>query len=87
MNIAKRVGALEGKSSGRKFEKLHSLMAREGQTEDEAIDDYGREKIGPDDFVLIHVPVSPRFDADGNMIFFKDWPENKASANSPATSA
>ena len=87
MNIAKRVGALEGKSSGRKFEKLHSLIAREGQTEDEAIDDYGREKIGPDDFVLIHMPVSPRFNAAGHMIFFKDWPENRALANSSAMSA
>ena len=78
MNIAKRVGTLEGKSCSVKWDNHHSLTAREGQTEDEAIDEYGREKIGPNDFVVIHKFVTPRFDADGNMIFWKDWPENRA---------
>ena len=80
MNIAKRVGALEGNSPPKTWDKYHSLIFREGQTEDEAIDDYGRDRIGPNDFLTIHKLVSPRFDAEDNMISFKDWPENRASA-------
>ena len=80
MNIAKRVGALEDKDCSTKWENYHSLIAREGQSEDEAIDEYGRDKIGPRDFVVIRKFVSPRFDADGKMIFWKDWPENQQAS-------
>ena len=47
------------------------------ETEDELIDAYGREKIGANDSIIIFKSVAPRFDAEGNMIFHKDWPENQ----------
>jgi len=31
----------------------------------------------------VRVLVSPRFDANGDMIFHKDWPENQTSASCP----
>ena len=80
MNIAKRVGALEGQSSAVGYDKVHHIICRNGNTVDQAEDAYGRDKIGPRDFVIIRTFVSPRFDADGNMICYKDWPENRVSA-------
>ena len=53
MNIAKRVGALEGKVGDTRFESVHRIIQRAGQTEDEAFDAYGRVKMGPNDFVIV----------------------------------
>lgn len=86
MNIAKRVGALEGQSGAIGFGKVHQIICTEGQTVDQAQDAYGRDKIGPRDFVIIRTFVSPRFDNAGNMISFKDWPENRAAASISASS-
>ena len=72
MNIAKRVGALENQAGDGGFEKAHRVICRLGQTQDQALDAYGREKIGPKDFVVVRVFVSPRFDANGNMISQKE---------------
>ncbi len=47
------------------------------ETEDELIDAYGRDKIGANDSIIIFRSVAPRFDAEGDMIFHKDWPENQ----------
>ena len=83
MNITKRVGALESKASPPTVEKWHQLFGFKNETEDELIEAYGREKIGPNDSIMSFRSVAPRFDADGNMIFFKDWPENQKSASGP----
>lgn len=77
MSITKRVIALECKGASSNCVRVHQLSAGNGQTEDEAIEAYGRERIGPNDLAIVLMPVSPRFDADGNMILFKDWPENQ----------
>jgi hypothetical protein len=54
------------------------LIQREDQTQDEAIDAYGRDLIGENDRVIIHRIVSPRFNPDGSMLLYPDWPENQA---------
>ncbi len=77
MNIAKRVGALENQVGDDGYESVHQINAELGQTHEQALDAYGRDKIGPKDFVVVRVFVSPRFDDQGNMIFHKDWPENE----------
>ncbi len=77
MKMANRLDALEGKATPPLVEKWHEMVALGDETEDELIDAYGREKIGPDDSVIILRPVAPRFDAEGRMIFHKDWPENQ----------
>ena len=56
MNIAKRVGALEGKACGGGFE-CHRVIQRAGQTRDEALNAYGRDRIGPDDVAVLRVIV------------------------------
>ena len=86
MNIAKRVGALEGRDDGGRFDGVHRILCKDGQTENEAREAYGRDKIGTRDFVIIRSIVAPHFDAAGNMIHFKDWPMNRASADVSATS-
>ncbi len=77
MKIASRIEALEGKTGTRQYDNYHQLVAREGQSSDSAIDEYGRNKIGPNDFIVVHKIVTPRFDENGDMVFFKDWPENQ----------
>ena len=77
MNIAKRVGALENRAGDGGFENVHRIIGTLGQTQEQALDAYGRDKIGPKDFVVVRTFVTPRFDANGNMIFHKDWPENQ----------
>ena len=76
MKMATRIEALEGKGSSREWENYHQIVARDGQSIDDAIDEYGRGRIGPNDFVVVHELVAPRFDSAGNMIFWKDWPED-----------
>ena len=81
--LTNRLSALEGKASPPLVENWHHLVARGNETTDELIDAYGREKIGPNDSFIIFRSVAPRFDGEGNMIFFKDWPENQTSASGP----
>ena len=83
MKMTSRLSALEGKASPPLVEKWHQLVALGDETEDELIDAYGRDKIGPNDSIIIFKSVAPRFDAEGNMIFHKDWPENQTSASCP----
>lgn len=59
MNITKRVGALETKAGDCGYDKVHRIISKVGQTKDQALDDYGRDKIGPNDFVVIRTFVSP----------------------------
>ena len=59
MNIAKRVGALESKVDGRGSEKVHRIVTKFGQSKDQALDEYGRDKIGPKDLVVIRFFVPP----------------------------
>jgi hypothetical protein len=60
--------------------KGHMLIQREGQTQDEVIDAYGRHLIGKTDRVIINRIVSPRFNSDGSMLLYSDWPENVTGA-------
>ncbi len=83
MKMTNRLDALEGKAGPPLVENWHQLVARGNETTDELIDAYGREKIGPNDSFIIFRAVAPRFDANGDMIFFKDWPENQTSASGP----
>ena len=83
MNITKRVGALENHAGDRGFDKAHQVICRLGQSQEEALDAYGRDKIGLKDFVVVRTFITPRFDGEGNMIFHKDWPENQTSASGP----
>ncbi len=66
MNIAKRVGALENQAGDGGFEKVHRIIGKLGQTQEQALDAYGRDKIGPKDFVVVRVLVTPRVQA-GNL--------------------
>jgi hypothetical protein len=45
MNIAKRVGALENRAGDGGFEKVHRIIGKLGQTHEQALDAYGRDKI------------------------------------------
>ncbi len=60
MNITKRVGALENQVGDGGFEKAHRVICKIGQTQDQALDAYGRDKVGPNDLVIMRVMVSPR---------------------------
>ncbi len=66
MNIAKRAGALENQAGDGGFEKVHRIIGKLGQTQEQALDAYGRDKIGPNDFVVVRVLVTPRVQA-GNL--------------------
>ena len=57
MSITKRVVALEGRA-GSGFETAHRVICQQGQTQDEALDLYGRERIGPNDLVVMRVMVA-----------------------------
>jgi len=74
--LGSRVAELEARKA-RPFGKVHRLIQRQGQTRDEALDAYGRELIGPDDMVILNRIVAPRFNPDGSMLPYSDWPENQ----------
>ena len=48
--------------------RWHRVIQQVGQSEEEAIDAYGRDRIGPNDRILIHELVLPQFDANGSII-------------------
>jgi hypothetical protein len=48
--------------------KWHRVTQREDQTQDEAIDGYGRHLTAESDHVIINRIVSLKWDAAGNMI-------------------
>ncbi len=77
MKMANRLDALEGKSSPPPVERWHDIVQRGNQTLEEAIDAYGRDKIGPDDGMIVWRTTTPRFDADGNKISFRNPPESE----------
>lgn len=56
--LNRRVETLEAKRPGRVI-RSHRIIQHEGQTQDEALDDYGRDKIGPNDFLIVRVIVAP----------------------------
>lgn len=64
MTIAKRVRALEKSQPDDDGHSgiSHRLIQHVGQTEDEALDLYGRDKIGPRDMIVIHriVDMEPK---------------------------
>ena len=78
MNMQRRVERLEASASPPCSGKWHLITKLEGQTDAAAIDAYGRDKVAEDDNIIFSTAIAPRFDADGNMIPYRDWPENKA---------
>ncbi len=57
MKLDRRVSNLEAKGSGTALQKIHLVGLGQG-TEDEAIDAYGRDLIGPDDMIIWLVGMS-----------------------------
>lgn len=52
MTLRKRISVLEAAKPG-EDRPWHWLIKQPNQTQDEAIDAYGRDKIGPDDNLII----------------------------------
>ena len=65
--LESRVKALE-RHGAVTCHKVHRIICGEDQSEDDVIDAYGREKIGPDDKIIMRVLVSPKRDEQGRMI-------------------
>jgi hypothetical protein len=57
--------------------RWHNLIQRADQTQEEALDAYGRHLIGEHDRLIINRTVAPRFNPDGSRLFYSDWPENQ----------
>ncbi len=74
MKLDKRVSNLEAKRGGAVSIKSHIIGVGEGQTEEEAKDTYGRERIGTDDMVIFLIGMSA---ADG------DEQDNSSLADNP----
>jgi hypothetical protein len=56
--IKKRLEALE--TAGRSgWARVHRIVQRLGQSESEALDGYGRERVGSDDLVIVRRIFSP----------------------------
>ena len=61
MRLRKRVADLEARTAGvRGYDDVHLLFRQEDENEDDVYDAYGRDKIGPNDMVIMHVGVTPR---------------------------
>ena len=58
MKLDKRVSYLEAKGGSAVSIKSHIIGLGSGQTREEAIDAYGRDRIGPDDMIILLVPMS-----------------------------
>ncbi len=58
MKLDKRVADLEAKEIGAVSRKFYLLQVGKGQTVDEAKDEYGRDRIGPNDVAMIVVGFS-----------------------------
>ena len=57
MKLDARIDRLERDSGSASLVKYHLLARLHDQTEDEAIDVYGRDKVGPgDDFIFLVAP-------------------------------
>lgn len=48
------------------WEKAHRVVQRSGQSESEAIDTYGRDRLGPHDLLVIRKIVTPTPRAAGS---------------------
>ena len=59
MKMASRVHALESKDGNVGCGKSHRVICRIGQSKEDALVEYGRDKIGPDDFVIVRHFVTP----------------------------
>ena len=53
MKLGKRVADLEAEEIGAAPRKFHLLELDQGQTLEEAKDEYGRDLIGPDDICMM----------------------------------
>lgn len=63
--IRKRLAALEAvRKSG--WAKVHRVIQAIGQSEDEALDAYGRDRVGADDQIIVRRIVAPKLREAGN---------------------
>ena len=76
MQLRKRLEKLEAKTLPAKMERWHLVEMAEGETREEAIASH-HEPITAEDSIVFLVPVAPRFNPDGSMLFYSDWPENQ----------
>ncbi len=67
MQLRKRLESLEARNMS-PTGCVHRLRQDRGQTRDEVLDAYGRDRIADDDIVIIRRIVSPHFDDAGAMI-------------------
>ena len=75
--MVSRVRALEGNVQPDAWPRWHRLICQPGQSVEDAKVAYGLDKIAEGDMFVVRTFVTPRFDAEGDMIFHKDWPENQ----------
>lgn len=61
-----RVKALENRG-GSAFYPYHRIVQGVGQTQDEALEAYGRDKIGPNDNLVIRRLVQPEGRTENNQ--------------------
>ncbi len=64
MQLHRRVAGLEAKQTV-PIGNVHRIIQGSGQARDEALDDYGRDKIAPDDFVIVRRVVTPTHSDEG----------------------
>jgi len=76
MQLHRRLEKLEAATAPAPVMKWHGIVMLEGETEEQARVRYG--DIGDDDGVILLVPVAPRFNPDGTMLHYCDWPENQS---------
>lgn len=65
MKMASRVHALESKGGNVGPGKSHWVICMLGQSPADALDAYGRNKIGPDDFVIVRYFMTPVLAVEG----------------------
>ena len=59
MMLGKRIAALEAKAP-KNWSPWHRIVQMPEQTLDQAIDAYGRDRIGPDDNMVVWTVVDPK---------------------------
>lgn len=81
MRLVSRLKVLEARNHVG-WDQAHQVIQHVGQTEDEALDEYGREKIGANDLVILIELVGPQFDAEGNRVLLSP-PSNRRLRERP----